>query len=85
MSVREVAWRYVGQEWIPSVPARNLTAEEYEIYRDRIETNYRATGRHLYEAVGIAKPDRGPRAGYKMEEVGESKDVAKKPTTGEAE
>ena len=47
--------RYVGDgEWIPGVPARDLTAEEAEAHRERIEACERNTGRTLYVVAGSA-------------------------------
>lgn len=40
---------YIGDgEWIPGVPARNLSEEEYAAHRAIIEQNEAAIGRTLY-------------------------------------
>lgn len=40
---------YLGEgEFIPGIPARNLTPEEVERYRDSIEDNRRNASRPLY-------------------------------------
>ena len=42
-------WQYIGNgEWIPGVPARDLTQDEYEQHRDAIDANTQAMGRALY-------------------------------------
>lgn len=39
-----------GGDWLPGVPARDLTAAEYKKYRKLIAANTAAMGRPLYEA-----------------------------------
>lgn len=44
--------RYVGDgEYIFGVPARDLNAEEAEVYATQIAATHAATGRILYQAV----------------------------------
>lgn len=44
--------RYVGDgEYIPGVPARDLSAEEMIVYAAQIEATQAATGRILYEVA----------------------------------
>lgn len=43
---------YIGDgDWIPGVPARNLTEEEYAKHKETIDANAAATGRILYMVV----------------------------------
>ena len=40
---------YIGDgDWIPGIPARNLTEEEYAKHKETIDANAAATGRILY-------------------------------------
>lgn len=49
MAKRQAAGlRYVGQEFVVGVPARDLTAEEAALYAAQINENEAATGRALY-------------------------------------
>jgi hypothetical protein len=46
---RIVAWHYVGGgDYLFGVPARDLTADEYEQHREHIKANVLATGKRLY-------------------------------------
>lgn len=58
--------RYVGQEFIVGVPARELTAEEAALYAVQINENEAATGRALYvsaEAAPSVTPATTPEGG----------------------
>lgn len=45
--------RYIGDgEYIPGVPARDLTVEEAALYATRIGASEAATGRILYQEIG---------------------------------
>lgn len=49
---RELAgMKYVGDAWIPGVPARDLNAEEAARYVDRIRESERASHKTLYEPI----------------------------------
>lgn len=48
--------RYVGQEFIVGVPARDLTAEEAALYAAQINENEAATGRALYVGAENTAP-----------------------------
>lgn len=46
---------YIGNgDWIPGVPARDLSEEEYARHKDIIGENEAATGRALYVVAPIA-------------------------------
>ena len=46
-----MTYTYVGGgDWIPGVPARNLTDSEYERHRATIEANAQAMGAPMYVA-----------------------------------
>ncbi len=46
---KSVGLQYIGPgDYIPGVPARDLTSEEAAEFRDLIAANYRATGVRLY-------------------------------------
>jgi hypothetical protein len=45
--------RYVGNEFLVGVPARDLTAEEAAEYAAQINENEAATGRALYVAAEL--------------------------------
>lgn len=51
--------RYIGEgSWLPGVPARDLTNEEYAQHKEAINANERATGRALYvKEVPATEPD----------------------------
>ena len=50
MTKRTVWAEYVGDgEYIPGVPARDLTKSEYNRHKQAIQANERATGRKLYQ------------------------------------
>lgn len=46
--------RYVGNEFLVGVPARDLTAEEAGVYAAQINENEAATGRALYVPAEFA-------------------------------
>ena len=49
---RKIWARYVGDgEYIPGVPARDLTKTEYNRHKVTIQANEQATGRQLYRLV----------------------------------
>lgn len=46
-----MTYTYIGGgDWIPGVPARDLTEDEYKQHRDVIDANTKAMGRALYVA-----------------------------------
>jgi len=45
-----MAAKYIGDgEFIPGVPARDLTDDELEIYSEAIQAHLESTGRELYQ------------------------------------
>jgi hypothetical protein len=48
--------RYIGGgDWIPGVPARDLSAEEAKQHADAIAAAEKATGKKLYKSVAQKK------------------------------
>lgn len=51
---------YLGNgDWIPGVPARNLSEEEYAKHKDTIDANAAATGRVLYVEAEVEEEGDG--------------------------
>lgn len=51
---------YIGADWIPGVPARDLSPDEWLLHQDAILANEEATGIQLYEQVAVTTPTEAP-------------------------